>query len=45
MMKYGWGSHAWDVTLAELVHYNKVRGDIQGIHPVTDLVSISHQQR
>ncbi|KAH7192777.1 uncharacterized protein B0J16DRAFT_411449 [Fusarium flagelliforme] len=23
MMKYGWGSHAWDVTLAEMVHYNK----------------------
>ncbi|UPK95843.1 hypothetical protein LCI18_006778 [Fusarium solani-melongenae] len=23
MMKYGWGSHAWDITLAELVEYNK----------------------
>ncbi|KAF5018397.1 hypothetical protein F66182_9626 [Fusarium sp. NRRL 66182] len=23
MMKYGWGSHAWDVSLAEMVNYNK----------------------
>ncbi|KAM5380994.1 hypothetical protein ACJZ2D_003303 [Fusarium nematophilum] len=23
MMKYGWGSHAWDITIAELVEYNK----------------------
>ncbi|CAF3578172.1 hypothetical protein SNK03_002779 [Fusarium graminearum] len=23
MMKYGWGSHAWDVSLADLVNYNK----------------------
>ncbi|KAJ4319331.1 hypothetical protein N0V84_006416 [Fusarium piperis] len=24
MMKYGWGSHAWDITLAELTQYNKL---------------------
>ncbi|CZR47249.1 uncharacterized protein FPRO_08623 [Fusarium proliferatum ET1] len=23
MMKYGWGSHAWDVSLADMVQYNK----------------------
>ncbi|KAM0420462.1 hypothetical protein ACHAPT_011754 [Fusarium lateritium] len=23
MMKYGWGSHAWDITLAEMIQYNK----------------------
>jgi len=24
MMKYGWGSHAWDVSLADMVQYHKV---------------------
>lgn len=44
MMKYGWGSHAWDVTLAEMVYYNTVRARDQGTHLPADLVSISHQQ-
>ncbi|KAJ3540210.1 hypothetical protein NM208_g5164 [Fusarium decemcellulare] len=23
MMKYGWGSHAWDISMAEIIEYNK----------------------
>lgn len=42
MMKYGWGSHAWDITLAELVEYNKVKLPLPEPSCLIEAVPFSH---